>query len=146
MLHIYVKLERDEDGYPPYEVEELDALELDEGMCRIVGIPVFARGLAVDDVVAVTRLETDGTLWATTVEAPSGHWTARVVPWIAGPADAATVVATFLRAGCRAHATPFGPVAVDVPPTVPANRVMDLLEGGRIHGDWDFDIGVGPAV
>jgi hypothetical protein len=139
MSHVYVELQRDKDGYPPYEQEEIDAAPLGSGRFRIDGIPVFAYGLAKGDVVQGVRVagEDDRVL------EPGGHWTARVLP-----ADAAALDQTadrFSRIGCDAHSTPFGLVAVDVPPKTPADAVMKVLEEGRSSGEWDFDLGVAPT-
>jgi hypothetical protein len=49
MSHVYVELQRDKDGYPPYEVEEIDAAPLGSGRFRIDGIPVFVYGLSKGD-------------------------------------------------------------------------------------------------
>lgn len=68
---MYISLPRDEDGYPPYEVEELRAEPLGGGRHRILGIPVFAYGLAVGDVVRVARVLGDRRLWVTEVAEPA---------------------------------------------------------------------------
>jgi hypothetical protein len=144
MSHVYVELQRDKDGYPPYEQEEIDAAPLGSGRFRIDGIPVFAYGLAKGDVVQGVRVAgEDDRVWVSEVLEPGGHWTARVLP-----ADAAALDQTadrFSRIGCDAHSTPFGLVAVDVPPKTPADAVMKVLEEGRSSGEWDFDLGVAPT-
>ena len=83
--HVYVSLERDEDGYPLFDVEEIDAIRVDGDRYRIEGIPVFVYGPARGDVVKVVRVRRDERLWISEVTAPSGRWTARVVP-LAGQA------------------------------------------------------------
>jgi predicted RNA-binding protein with TRAM domain len=142
MSHVYVELPRDEHGYPPYEVEEIDAAPLGSGKFRIDGIPVFVYGLAKGDVVKGVRVigENDR-IWVSEVLERSGHWTARVVPAAAALDHTAD---RFTRIGCDAHATPFGLVAVDVPPRISADAVMNVLENGRRNGEWDFDLGVEP--
>jgi predicted RNA-binding protein with TRAM domain len=143
MSHVYVELQRDEDGYPPYEVEQIDAAALGSGRFRIDGIPVFVYGLAKGDVVQGVRVAgEDDRVWVSEVLETSGHWTARVLP-----ADAAMLDKTadrFTRIGCQAHSTPFGLVAVDVPPKTSADAVLKVLEEGRRSGEWTFDLGVAP--
>ncbi|MFC8519584.1 DUF4265 domain-containing protein [Streptomyces sp. NPDC057257] len=142
MTHVYVSLERDEDGYPPFDEEEIDATEMGGGRFRIEGVPVFVYGLAVGDVVKVARVHGDDRLWVTEVVEQAGHWTSRVVP--KDPAALDDVASLFQELGCRAHATPFGLVAVDVPASAPAGPVLALLDQGAAAGRWHFDLGVGP--
>jgi hypothetical protein len=142
VTHVYVALERDEDGYPPFDTEEIDASSLGGGRYRINGIPVFVFGLAKGDIVKVVATRDDERRWVTEVLEPSGHLTARVIPWDAGTLEDVAVRLSGL--GCLAHATPYGIVAVDVPPEAPTERVMEALNGGRAAGEWDFDMGVAP--
>ena len=131
-------------GYPPFDTEEIDASSLGGGRYRIDGIPVFVFGLAKGDIVKVVATRDDDRRWVSEVLEPSGHLTARVIPW---DADALRdVAARFSSLGCFAHATPYSVVAVDVPPAVPTERVMEALKKGRATGEWDFDMGVAPAI
>ena len=142
MAHVYVAIEPDEDGYPPYKTEEIDAVEVDPGRYRIEAVPVLARGLARGDLVKVVRVVGDARLWVADVVEESGHWTARVIP--ASVNDLASVAQSFTDIGCLAYSTPFGLVAVDVPSEVEQGRVMQTLTRGRDEGIWDFDMGVTP--
>ncbi|GAA2739201.1 hypothetical protein GCM10009867_34300 [Pedococcus aerophilus] len=141
-VHVFVALEEDEDGYPPYEAEELDAVMRPDGACTIVGTPVFTSGLAVEDIVSVVEVE-DGQWWVTDVLLESGHGVVRVVPL--GETSFDVVVEALARLGCRAHETSFGLVAADVPPEVDAPSLLALLAAGREDGRWDFDLGVEPG-
>lgn len=143
MTHVYVALQRDSDGYPPYDTEEIDAVHIGGDRYRLVAVPVFAYGLAVGDVVRVVRVVGDARLWVAEVLEESGHWTARIVP--AKSTESDSVVRSFQEAGCLAHPTPFGLIAVDVPATVSQETVMHSLERGRDEGLWDFDLGVLPS-
>ncbi|MEV4514368.1 DUF4265 domain-containing protein [Dactylosporangium sp. NPDC049525] len=143
MQHVYVALERDADGYPPFEAEEIDAVEVGRGRFRIEGIPVFVYGMARGDVVRVKRTRGDDRLWVTAVVSNSEHWTSRVVP-----VDRTTleqVAQQFVALGCDAHATAFGMVAVDVPASVRAATVVEVLRHGQDAGIWHYDMGVAPA-
>src|SRR5688500_15841993 len=109
MRHVHVSLERDEDGYPPFDVEEIDATELGRDRFRIEGIPVFVYGMARGDVVRVERAPGDDRLWVTEVVTSGDHWTSRVLP--ADETALQRVAQQFVALGCHAHATPFGMVA-----------------------------------
>jgi predicted RNA-binding protein with TRAM domain len=140
--HIYVSLDRDEDGYPPYEVEEIDASESGNGLYRIEGIPVFVYGISRGDLVKVVQVKGDSRLWIAEVVKVSDHWTVRVLP---RRGLALTEVAVeFSEVGCDAYPTPFGLVAIDVPSHVKAEDIMDRLNRGRTIQRWDFDLGVSP--
>jgi len=140
--HVYVALEKDEDGYPPFDTEEIDASALGGGRYRIDGIPVFVLGLAKGDIVKVVTARDDDRRWVTEVLEPSGHLTARVLPWNADALE--EVAARFKSFDCLAQVTPYGVVAVDVPPSAPTEHVMEVLKKGRATGEWDFDMGVLP--
>lgn len=139
-MHAYVSLEQDEDGYPPFDTEELDVELRHDGACTVLGVPVFTNGIAVDDVVSVVQTEDDDRWWVTSVMLASGRGTVRVVPF--GVTTFEDVVAELEAIGCAAHGTPHGLVAVDVPADVDPESLEGVLEAGRSSGRWEFDIGV----
>jgi hypothetical protein len=139
-MHAYVSLEQDEDGYPPFESEQLDVELRHDGACTVVGIPVFTNGIAVDDIVWVIQTDEDDRWWVTSVMLASGHGTVRVVPF--GETSFDEIVAELEAIGCVAHGTDFGVVAVDVLPDVDADALDGVLDAGRAAGRWDFDVGV----
>ena len=139
-MHAYVSLEQDEDGYPPFESEELDVELRHDGACTVVGIPVFTNGIAVDDIVSVIQTDEDDRWWVTSVMLASGHGTVRVVPF--GETSFDEIVAELEAVGCVAHGTDFGVVAVDVLPDVDGDALTGVLEAGRSAGRWEFDVGV----
>jgi hypothetical protein len=139
-MHAYVSLEQDEDGYPPFDSEELVVELRHDGACTVVGVPVFTNGIAVDDIVSVIQTEDDDRWWVTSVMLASGHGTVRVVPH--GDTSFDQVVAELHAIGCVAHGTDFGVVAVDVPPDVDAGILDGVLTAGRSSGRWEFDVGV----
>ncbi len=118
-IHLYVRLERDVDGYPPFETEELDAIMLGNGIARLLSAPVFAHGLARDDQVSVKHLE-DGQTWVTGLHQPSGRSTMRVVTLDGIEDDQA--IRLVERMGCLGSSTQFGVIAVDCPPEVSVNK------------------------
>lgn len=143
MAHIWIGLERDADGYPPYAQEQLHVEQLGEDLVELSSTPVFAPGLAVGDVLR-TRAASDGESWATDVVRQGDHWCSRVVPLNGYPAERAVEV--FNSMGCAAHKTQFGLVTVDVAVHVEAGHVLNELRAGRDDGDWDFDLGVDPEL
>ena len=141
-LHAYVALEQDEDGYPPFDTEELEVEMRHDGACTVLGVPVFTSGIAVDDIVSVVQVEDDDRWWVTGVLIASGRGTARVAPL---GATAEEVVAEFAGFGCPATATEHGLVTADLPADVDAAALLALLEAGSGSGRWRFDLGVEPG-
>ncbi len=139
---VHVALEQDDDGYPPFEAEEIDAVMRPDGACVLVGTPVFASGLAVDDIVSVVEVDEDS-WWVTDVLLESGHGVVRVAPF--GDTTFTVVLSALTRLGCRARQTEYGLVAADVPPEVDAPALLEVLAAGRDDGRWEFDLGVEPG-
>ena len=142
-LHAYVALEQDEDGYPPFDTEELEVEMRHDGACTVLAVPVFTSGIAVDDIVSVTQVEDDDRWWVTGVLLASGRGTARVAPL--GGTTAQDVVAVFAGLGCPAVATEHGLVTADLPADVDSAALSELLEAGSASGRWQFDLGVEPG-
>jgi hypothetical protein len=140
VVHAYVSLEQDEDGYPPFDTEELEVELRHDGACTVVAVPAVTNGIAVGDIVSVVRVEDDDRWWVTSVMLASGHGTVRVVPF--GDTTFDQVVTELAAIGCVAHGTDHGLVAVDVPPDVDPDVLMGVLEAGRHAGRWTFDVGV----
>lgn len=137
-VHIHVQLKQDESGYPPFEVEELDAVELGAGLVRLLVPPTFAHGLAKHDVVQA--VEWEDKLWVNALHEPSGHSVVRVVGLLNGPTDEAEQLVRQL--GCDAFLSHLGLLVVDVPPGMAVERVSEALEPGAAAGRWDYDVGV----
>ena len=58
MLDVYVRLHKDEIGYPPREGEQLKAEPTEKpDVFRLKSIPFYARGLAYEDEILVTTSE-----------------------------------------------------------------------------------------
>ncbi|HSX68933.1 DUF4265 domain-containing protein [Nocardioides sp.] len=142
-MHVLIALERDEDGYPPVDAEELDAVDLGGGRFELVSAPAFAYGIAPGDVLRAEERE-DG-IWAVEVVCSSANWLARVIP--RAGASTAPAAAEFGRLGCITRESPFGLVTVVVPPKVPALPILRrLYEGQDDSEEWYFDLGVAPEL
>lgn len=62
MFHVMFNLVS-HDGFPPVSAEEIDAMWVGKGLCRLVGIPIFVCGIAPGDTARV-RESPNGELWA----------------------------------------------------------------------------------
>lgn len=143
-VHVYVAVERDEDGYPPVDAEELDAVAVGVDQFELLSAPAFAYGIAPGDILRAAEGQ-DGSLWATEVVRSSAAWLARVIPREGRPT--APVAEEFARLGCATRSTRFALVTVVVPPSVPAAKILRrLYEGQDDSQEWYFDLGVAPDV
>lgn len=136
-VKILFRLERDEDGYPPEDVESMWAVPV-QGGYRLDNIPFFARGVSAEDVVSAS--EEGGVLYYTGLVNEGGHSTVRVLIWNQEETEA---VREELRAmGCDSERTNIpGLIAVDIPPSVRYHDVRTLLDAGEKNGRWEYEEG-----
>ena len=129
-VHVHFALQQ-EDGWPPFHIEELDATRLDTQRAVVTRPPSFVPGLAVGNVVEVS--ERDGQLWDRRVVAQSNNSTLRLMGRHGHTVRLAEDVA--VRHGCQVFATQLeGLSVVDVPPAVDYRPLEHDL---RQHdGDW----------
>lgn len=138
MTKVLVRLERDEDDYPPADTETLWARRLDDGTCEIDNIPFFAKGVSYRDIISI--VEKDGQAAFDTVVRHSGHSTIRVIIFDQNETD--EVRRLFRDLGCSTELSHLpGLIAVDVPPREDLARVQALLQEGFDHSRWDFEEG-----
>lgn len=133
----YVKirfyLEKDEDGYPPMEVETVWALPAGEHF-RLDNIPFYVRGVSCDDIVSATGsrpvLEFHELITA------SGNSTYRMTP-------AGEVSVTQLRSELREQGLESeldgALVAVNVPPGDKHRAFREYLKSGFLAGRFDYE-------
>ena len=57
---VTIELERDDDGFPPIEVEMLNAEDLGSWLFRIKNAPFFATNISYDDIVKASQTEISG--------------------------------------------------------------------------------------
>lgn len=141
MREIFVGLKQDDEGWPPITHEHLEAEFVGPSRYRVLSAPVFAQGMAVNDIVATKNH--DGREWVTHVVEEADHGLMRVVVRD-DSLDREHVVKVFNSMGCNAVLTSFGIITIDVPPTVDAEHVLQELNAGFDEGDWDFEVPVRP--
>ena len=131
-----VRLEQDEDGYPPTTEESLWVIPLGEGLFQVDNTPFFAWDLALGDVVAADPEE--GVWRFKQVVRRSGHSTLRLL--IYDVAEVPVVIERFTALGClseRSHIP--GLVALDVPPSTSWAEVKRLLTEGEAAKRWGYE-------
>jgi hypothetical protein len=138
-VKILFYLERDEDGYPPVEVESMWAMEREDGY-ELDNIPFYAKGVALGDVVAA-EADVDGLLVYSRVVRRGGHSTYRVFLLTPGPDDPQTTVDHFRGQGLGVERDLPGLLAIDVPPTVSLEVAESVLFDGVDNGRWELQDG-----
>ncbi len=136
LVKVVVKLEKDEDDYPPVDYEGLWALPVGEGLFQIDNVPFFARGIAHGDIVSATFEQQE--LRFQEVVRPSGHSTLRLI--IYDEKDIPSVRALLEELGCsieRSHIP--GLISVDVPPTVSLAVLRKILDEGEAQERWGYE-------
>ena len=139
--HVWIALEQ-EDGFPPFSEEQLHTRAVGGGLYELLTTPVFARGVAVGDLLAVT--DVDGELWATEVAAEGDHWCGRVVAL--GGFDEDRIAEILVSMGATVSPTPYGVLTFDASPDVDAEHFIAELDAGVAAGDWDYDLSVAPTL
>lgn len=138
-VKIFFRLVRDEDGYPPVEVESMWAISRPEGY-ELDSIPFYARGIALGDIVQ-TKTAPDGGLEFDRVVRRGGHSTYRI--WLRDPRpDDPQFTIDELRGRGLAVESPFPYLlAADVPPAVPLEDAEAFLFTGEDSNRWGLQEG-----
>ena len=134
---VYIALERDESGYPPWEEEVLRACSEGFGdRFRIKSSPTFVRGLSYGDVVHVVSV--GERRYVDEVLSSAGHSTVRVVLFKDDAHD--SLIALGPALGCDVDHTEIqGLFSIDVPPAVSFSPLISALKRGQLEGLWDFE-------
>jgi len=124
-VKLLFRLVRDQDGYPPVDVESVWANPQADGTYQIDNIPFFARGVAVGD--AVTAKMVDDELFFEALARPSGNSLIRAI--VRDETEVSKLCSELQALGCdvEVHGRM---VAVDVPAAVSYAPICQLLEAG----------------
>ena len=135
-VKVVVKLEKDEDDYPPVDYEGLWARPLGEGLFQIDNVPFFATGIAYGDIVSAMPEQQE--LRFQEVVRPSGHSTLRLI--IYDEKEVPSVKALLEQLGCAIEQSHIpGLISVDVPPAVSLAMVRQLLDEGEAQERWGYE-------
>lgn len=137
-VKIVFPLPKDDDGYPPDDVESLWASPRLDGTFTIDNVPFFVRGVSSGDVVtAYSRC--DRLIFGNLVS-EGGHSTIRVL--VSDESSAQQVREDLRNLGCSSELSHIpGLIAVDVPPSVRYAVIRTFLERGEAAGRWEYEEG-----
>ena len=145
-IKILFELKRDENGYPPADVEGLWAAPLGNDLYRIENIPFFVKGISCDDIVKAST-DSAGAIRFGSLVKPSAHSTLRVVVFRSSPdsrplEDRVVDLRNQLaEIGCSSELSHVsGLIAVDTE-EVRVDKVRSLLQAGEDGDLWQFEEG-----
>jgi hypothetical protein len=135
-VKVLFHLEKDEDGYPPEDVESLWGFLRSEGV-ELDNIPFFAKGVALGDVVKVQEAP-DGGLEFDSVARRGGHSTYRILLLKKHAEDPRHTMDELINLGLSVEEDA-GLLAVDVPPEVSLASIREYLFEGIDSGRWEVE-------
>jgi hypothetical protein len=117
------------------ETETMWTIPREEGY-EIDNIPFYVTELAVGDIVSAEQ-DTDGVLWYARLTRASGHSTIRL--WFASQDDVQKTRDALTNLGCASEISDLPRlVAVDIPSTVPYDKIKAFLENGEKEGIFEY--------
>lgn len=134
MSHVKVLFEVDSSAGGT-DLESMWAVPVESGY-QIDNIPFYANGVANRDVVSAFR-DDDGMLRYSGLVLASGHSTVRL--WFATETDVGRIREALRTLGCSSEADSPRLLAVDIPPSVPYEKVRAFLEGLESAGVLEFE-------
>lgn len=137
-VKVLFRLQKDEDGYPPIEVESLWGIRRSEGI-ELDNVPFFAKGVALGDIVKTTTAG-DGALEFESVVRRGGHSTYRILLLKKYPDDPRRTMDELIAKGLSVEEDA-GLLAVDLPPEIPLGPIRDFLFDGIDSGRWEVEEG-----
>jgi len=117
------------------EIESVWAVPVENGY-QIDNVPFYAKEVAYHDIVSAEPNE-DGMLHFTCLVSASGHSTVRL--WFANEADVAQVRDALRGMGCSSELDLSRLVAIDIPPSVPYERVRTYLDQQESAGIFEYE-------
>jgi len=133
---IIFPLERDEDGYPPADLESLWGLTLNDNLFQIDNIPFFIKGISLKDVVAVQKVESD--LYFKEIVQASGHSTVRVI--VFDDKQIQPLRQSLRDYGCSNELSHLSVlISVDIPPEIELSKIIAFLAQGMKQEIWEYE-------
>ena len=135
-LKVLVRLEQDEDGYPPFAVEGLWASRHTSGALILDNIPFFARGVAPGDSLDVENQGSE--TWLKQVVSSGGASVFRIRA--ATEADLGRIREELLDLGLPSEVdSKLLLVAVEVPINADIRPLLNYLVEGQESARFDFE-------
>jgi hypothetical protein len=135
---VYVRLRKDELGYPPKEWEQLKAEPTEKpDVYRLKSIPFYARGLAYDDQILVTTSQEGYFPVYRSVVSRSGYSTMRLM--IAGNEDHQKLIEYFTQRDTFLEF--LGNLVALAIPRRKFEEVSDFIVHEKQNGRWDAEDG-----
>lgn len=135
---LHIKLAQDGSGWPPYDSEEVAGEKVGEDEYRLLAPPLFAKGLAVGDVVHTHEYGDPPRPWIASFVRPSGHSTIRVITRLGFDEEA--TITRLAAAGLELKPTSLiGLYVADLPAELPYAHIRAELETVADAGQIDVE-------
>jgi len=133
---IIFPLERDEEGYPPADLESLWGRSLANNLFQIDNIPFFVRGVSCEDIVAVQAIGKD--LYFKEIVHTSGHSTVRIIVYDENQTQ--PLRQSLRDYGCSSELSHISTlISVDIPPEIELSKIIDFLAQGEKQEIWGYE-------
>jgi Domain of unknown function (DUF4265) len=135
-VKILFRLQKDEDGYPPAEIESLWSDRLDNDTYALDNIPVYLRGISEKDIVGGINVE--GEIFYSHFIEASEYSTYRIMLNDSG--DDREISQRLISMGCSIERSNIPRlIAVSVPPYEDADAIHDYMVAQENNGKFEFE-------
>lgn len=136
---ILFKLNKDEDGYPPFDYERIWAKRLTGDLWELDNVPFFVTDVSNRDTISIEKDE-DGDLIFKKLEKSGGHSTIRI--YFNDEKFIKEVREEIKKMGCSSEGSNIKSlVAIDIPKDCNISNIRDFLEKIQTQGIIDIDDG-----
>jgi hypothetical protein len=143
-IKVAFELRKDEDGYPPADIEQLWAEPLGNVLFKIDNVRFFVKGISCGDVVEALA-DPEGELRYKSLVRPSGRSTLRVIVFRESPDTrpltdrVADLRSQLVKIGCCTELSHIpGLIALDAG-SASTQKAIELLHSGANAEFWDYE-------
>ena len=130
----YVKLLFAHDAFEEESVESAWAVKVENGY-QLDNILFYAKNYSWKDIVSAEEVE--GELFVTGLVEEKGHSTVRVL--LNEASQVPKLREVLKKLGCSSELSNMeNMIAIDIPPTVPYDKIRDYLDEGEAEKKWEY--------
>lgn len=135
-VHLTLRLVQDEDGYPPYQFENVWAIPQQDGTYEVASIPYFSYDAALGDVVTAAEDPSEDGLFFTGLVRESGNSVIRVS--VRDAQEHIRLAEKLHTMGCEFESLG-SLLAVNIPAATPYAPIFEVLLEGQEDARWGFE-------
>jgi hypothetical protein len=135
-VRMTLRLEQDEDGYPPYLFESIWVVRQQDGAFEVASIPFFSYDVALGDVVQAAEEPDDDGLFFKELVRESGNSVIRVR--VADEQEREQLAGQLGAMGCETESLG-SLLAVSIPAQILYGPILQVLMQGQESDRWGFE-------